>query len=221
MRSAGSWATPRWLPPYTLFGAMKTRPMPRRFRRILKWVGVLATALLFLAALTTLRWRLSWLSGKKHIGIVLAAGAIVPTWEDQELRDRFRGSILGNAEVAQPPGFHIEKMFDDLSDARYVWSRFGLFPQSGVNVPHRYISLPLWIPFVLIGGTTLLLFWCDRHRIPPCCCQSCGYNLTGNVSGSCPECGEPCDTEASATGIPPSVFDSGVSSGGRKQGCAF
>jgi hypothetical protein len=26
-------------------------------------------------------------------------------------------------------------------------------------------------------------------------CQSCGYNLTGNVSGVCPECGEPCETD--------------------------
>ncbi len=29
-----------------------------------------------------------------------------------------------------------------------------------------------------------------RRRPPPNHCQSCGYNLTGNVSGVCPECGE-------------------------------
>ncbi len=28
-----------------------------------------------------------------------------------------------------------------------------------------------------------------RRRIPPGHCQKCGYNLTGNVSGRCPECG--------------------------------
>jgi rubrerythrin len=27
------------------------------------------------------------------------------------------------------------------------------------------------------------------RRIPPGHCQRCGYNLTGNVSGVCPECG--------------------------------
>lgn len=26
---------------------------------------------------------------------------------------------------------------------------------------------------------------------PPDTCQNCGYDLTGNVSGRCPECGEP------------------------------
>ena len=30
------------------------------------------------------------------------------------------------------------------------------------------------------------------------CCTSCGYDLTGNVSGVCPECGEACKPEAGA-----------------------
>lgn len=29
----------------------------------------------------------------------------------------------------------------------------------------------------------------SRPRFPPHSCQSCGYNLTGNISGQCPECG--------------------------------
>ena len=30
-------------------------------------------------------------------------------------------------------------------------------------------------------------------------CTSCGYDLTGNTSGICPECGKPCKPDASAT----------------------
>ncbi len=30
-----------------------------------------------------------------------------------------------------------------------------------------------------------------RRRIPPGHCQQCGYDLTGNESGVCPECGRP------------------------------
>lgn len=52
------------------------------------------------------------------------------------------------------------------------------------------IVLPLWIPFVFIAVPTAYLWWRDR-RIPAHCCQECGYNLTGNVSGICPECGKP------------------------------
>ncbi len=32
-------------------------------------------------------------------------------------------------------------------------------------------------------------FQVGRARIGPLSCRSCGYNLTGNVSGICPECG--------------------------------
>ncbi len=36
-----------------------------------------------------------------------------------------------------------------------------------------------------------------RNELPGC--RVCGYNLTGNVSGICPECGTPCDSEADDT----------------------
>jgi len=41
---------------------------------------------------------------------------------------------------------------------------------------------------------TAALWWLDR-RIPTGHCQKCGYNLTGNVSGVCPECGTPIKRE--------------------------
>lgn len=51
------------------------------------------------------------------------------------------------------------------------------------------IHLPLWMLFLLTAIPTAYLFWHDRYRVPPACCRKCGYNLTGNVSGICPECG--------------------------------
>jgi hypothetical protein len=53
-----------------------------------------------------------------------------------------------------------------------------------------WISIPLWIPFLISATPTGYLFWLGRRRIPPGHCRKCGYNLTGNVSGVCPECGE-------------------------------
>ena len=49
---------------------------------------------------------------------------------------------------------------------------------------------------VVLGGlqyyivTKAILSWAQRRRIRPGHCLKCGYNLTGNVSGVCPECGE-------------------------------
>lgn len=51
-----------------------------------------------------------------------------------------------------------------------------------------WLTIPLWIPLVLTASPAAYLFYRDR-RIPPHCCQSCGYDLTGNTSGVCPECG--------------------------------
>lgn len=39
--------------------------------------------------------------------------------------------------------------------------------------------------------------WEERGP-PPGFCEKCGYNLTGNVSGICPECGEPVPEEEKA-----------------------
>lgn len=58
------------------------------------------------------------------------------------------------------------------------------------------IIVPLWIPFLLVAVPTALLFWRDR-RMPPGHCKKCRYDLTGNQSGVCPECGTP--VQASGT----------------------
>lgn len=49
-------------------------------------------------------------------------------------------------------------------------------------------ALPLWLVFFVSGGTAWLAWRWDR-RPGTGCCGECGYDLTGNVSGVCPECG--------------------------------
>jgi hypothetical protein len=53
----------------------------------------------------------------------------------------------------------------------------------------KYLIIPLWIPLVTLAVLTVILW--SRARCPPRgCCQTCGYNLTGNTTGVCPECGK-------------------------------
>ena len=52
----------------------------------------------------------------------------------------------------------------------------------------RHVLIPFWIPFALgtAGWLVLRRRW---RRHPPGHCTKCGYDLTANVSGVCPECG--------------------------------
>jgi hypothetical protein len=55
------------------------------------------------------------------------------------------------------------------------------------------LSTPLWIPatlFSLLPFTWGVLSY-SRRRPRAGCCPTCGYDLTGNASGVCPECGGP------------------------------
>lgn len=55
------------------------------------------------------------------------------------------------------------------------------------------LGVPLWIPFALMAGyatSTLVSTALRRRRLRRVGkCVRCGYDLTGNVSGVCPECG--------------------------------
>lgn len=54
-------------------------------------------------------------------------------------------------------------------------------------VPQGYVDL-LWL--LLVVPTMLLIAIDLRVEFPHGHCRKCGYNLTGNTSGICPECGE-------------------------------
>ncbi|UCD27323.1 MAG: hypothetical protein JSV03_09325 [Planctomycetota bacterium] len=58
-----------------------------------------------------------------------------------------------------------------------------------------HIRVPLLLLFVLfcaypIANFTFRRYYRHYRRRKKGLCLKCGYNLTGNVSGVCPECGE-------------------------------
>jgi hypothetical protein len=48
--------------------------------------------------------------------------------------------------------------------------------------------IPLWIPLLVVAVPPVIA-WRHTRRLSKGHCRQCGYNLTGNVSGICPECG--------------------------------
>ncbi len=64
-------------------------------------------------------------------------------------------------------------------------------PPSGARLPQEVVFIPSWLPagvLALVGLVVprLLVEWHDVGQ-----CQRCRYDLRGNVSGRCPECGTP------------------------------
>lgn len=50
----------------------------------------------------------------------------------------------------------------------------------------------------LLIGIPVAIFRKRRQPPPPGHCRNCGYDLTGNVSGICPECGRAIDARSKA-----------------------
>jgi hypothetical protein len=51
------------------------------------------------------------------------------------------------------------------------------------------VNLVFWFAIGYAATTLLIVITCRGREYPPGYCRACGYNLTGNVSGVCPECG--------------------------------
>ena len=78
---------------------------------------------------------------------------------------------------------------------RVMWS-----PEIDRDIASGFTRLcvPLW-PAVLLAWSYVLFRWWKR-RVRPGYCVGCGYDLTGNVSGVCPECGRSVVPDASRDG---------------------
>jgi hypothetical protein len=102
----------------------------------------------------------------------------------------------GNAEAEKDwPLFHLS--FTHLPDAFRDWSAGFQMPSKHDRVfcssgwGTQYV-LPLWVPLAVSAIPSLWLAerrYGRYQRVPKGCCEKCRYDLTGNLSGICPECG--------------------------------
>lgn len=90
--------------------------------------------------------------------------------------------------------------FERTERAGEWWYRVGLRLPSwrlSSNVTCGHIAFPLWIPILPLLA---LATWLWRREGPNSSgiCANCRYDLTGNTSGVCPECGERVEVAAAA-----------------------
>ncbi len=154
-------------------------PCPSRVRRIAKWTVVVVCVVLAVVWAVSTQWHVRFtyrLTDPNRFVVSAAAGALRVA--------RMSGSAIGLAQPLMDINFY------DFYDKKPDWSDLVWLPESlGTGI----VVIPIWIPFAVTAVPTAFLFYRDR-RHPRGHCQGCGYDLKGNVSGRCPECGKETDS---------------------------
>ena len=164
----------------------------RIYERLTRWA---ATAIL--AAILVLGVMSLWfgpLLGSGHSCIFIRSGGIHILWADEDRR-RFRDPVFVSGWQLLRYSPRAASLLASLQPAyvRANWllsaGPIGTNRQPGM-AQIAMLRVPLWLVGVipLSVATPLWLRQWRRLRLPAGCCP-CGYNLTGNVSGRCPECG--------------------------------
>ena len=103
-------------------------------------------------------------SGEYKIGY-----AVVESVTTSKRRDSILG--IGVSRISSP-------VFYASSTRSSFWNQYILV------VPHWFLTL-----IFAIGPAVWLFKWNKRRKLRSNACPACGYDLTGNESGVCPECG--------------------------------
>ncbi len=186
-----------------------SKPRRPRIRRFLKWAGFIACVLIVVALGLSFLWAADYtIPGGDRFCV--SEGRLNHThWQGTpENLEYFRQQALNSPwggwsihSIDVPAGYRScgrDEIFR-LPFSKGTGRSSAGFPGRGrgmVTITNRKTSYPLWPLPVLVAIPTAFLWHRDRRRHPPGHCQHCGYNLTGNVSGICSECGDPCRTEA-------------------------
>ncbi len=142
-----------------------------RKRRILKWLGVLACVALLSLWLISPHYSIGYGMPSSYIGC--ASCSLVVLSYPNEIGIDFLGWSASKTS---------RNDFNPLSNSYFGW------PQTrDIYIGCWLFEIPIWMFFSLASLITAGLWRWDRA--PKGGCANCGYDLTGNVSGVCPECG--------------------------------
>jgi hypothetical protein len=76
--------------------------------------------------------------------------------------------------------------------ANAEWDIFGVYLVTSANQQHKLIAIPtLFLAFGFLVPPAAWFFLTASQRRRADSCVICSYNLSGNISGICPECGRP------------------------------
>ncbi len=78
---------------------------------------------------------------------------------------------------------------EPIQSAAELWSPPEIHTHRSLGL--LYLSFPVWELGAIIVVALPICCWRAGRIIPEQCCRTCRYDLSGNVTGTCPECGTP------------------------------
>ena len=145
-------------------------------------------------------WTTSWYpnGGYHNRGWLARDGSLHLIRDDRTIEPSLpSGSSHRRRDGIDPaPGFHLEPTKFGFANVNRIsgWREPGGGGVRQVTNTRSQWSFPLWLPALVlalpaVGRVASRLR--RRNRRLTGRCISCGYDLTGNLSGTCPECGGP------------------------------
>lgn len=151
--------------------------MRTRTREIAKWTSATGSLILLAIWILASSWYVEyydWTGKTKYCAVFERNGIAVLASTDNSITRARNGT-----------GWRVHKT--DRPETHWPKVRFNS-PLKGVSV-----WIPLWcmiLPLLLVS----ILTWRGKQKTQPCC-PKCEYDLTGNISGVCPECGTSVECE--------------------------
>ena len=170
-----------------------------RTRRVLKWCLIVSCAVLGLLWFAS-RWLAPWCelyyAGGERGLFASATNGEIWLWyavrDAEAVRELARQGHPLRSECGLSRPYLDSFFWPEFAPVRYerhpnvVYAKDQPGRVCGYQVE---LAVAIWLVLVPFLVATIALWWLDYRKFPIGHCQCCGYDLTGNVSGRCPECG--------------------------------
>jgi hypothetical protein len=158
-----------------------------RTRRVLKWAG-LAGCVLVVGLWGVSLFGPFGLDGRGSTYVGLGHGEIYVQWMGGDASPIGVVIDLWNGEPDQFDWNSSTAWHRRCGFVLHFYRCWEIPNAAGTGGPLHCTWFPLWYLLLPLAIPTAYLWYRDRRK-PPGRCEKCGYDLTGNVSGRCPECG--------------------------------
>jgi len=152
------------------------------FCRVAEWSGLVMCMLVLAVPLLTRSCVPVWPISGWNCAVATGQGGLLFFWVTDK-NAYWPGPGLFGPRVSGP------EWFRNFWTPRAQYQSLRWTPYISGGKPFGILFVPSWIPSVIVAMPTAYLLYRGRRTAKPGHCRECGYDLTGNLSGRCPECG--------------------------------